>query len=299
MTTTLVTGIHGFTGQYLAKHLQAAGHEVHGVTRQAGEPGRVYGAFVHVCDLLDGDHLASLITNIQPDYVVHLAAIAFVAHDDLAEMYRTNILGTRVLLETCAGVSTSLRAVLIASSANIYGNASAGILDETAPVRPANDYAVTKAAVENLVHIYSARLPTIIVRPFNYTGVGQSEAFLIPKIVSHIRRRAAVIELGNLDVARDISDVRTVVDAYARLLDAPDAIGGTFNMCSGKAYTLHEVIGLASSIAQHQIKVSVNPALVRANEVKLLQGAKRSLESVIGSLDMPPLAETLRWMIEA
>jgi nucleoside-diphosphate-sugar epimerase len=299
MPITLVTGIHGFTGQYLAKHLQAAGHEVHGVTRQAGETDHVGGTSVHVCDLLDRDRLASLIANIRPNYVVHLAAVAFVAHDDLAEMYRTNILGTRMLLETCADASSSLRAVLVASSANIYGNASAGVLDETAPVRPANDYAVTKAAVENLVHIYSERLPIVIVRPFNYTGVGQSEAFLIPKIISHIRRRATVIELGNLDVARDISDVRTVVAAYARLLDAPDSVGGTFNICSGKAYTLHEVISLASALAQHQIKVSVNPALVRANEVKLLQGSKMHLESVIGSLDMPPLAQTLRWMIEA
>ncbi|MDY7523919.1 GDP-mannose 4,6-dehydratase [Sphingomonas sp. 10B4] len=299
MTTTLVTGINGFTGYYMAQRLRDAGHAVHGLVRDADQADSDAATVLHTCDLLDQERMSAIIADIRPDYVVHLAGIAFVAHGDLAEMYRTNVLGTRALLEASATAATPPRAVLVASSANVYGNASGGTLTEDAPVRPANDYAITKAAVEHLAAIYAARLPVIVARPFNYTGVGQSEAFLIPKIVSYIKRKAPVIELGNLDVARDFSDVRAVVDAYLRLIETPAAVGETFNVCSGAAVSLREVIALACRIAGHEIEVQVNPAFVRANEVKLLQGSREKLERVIGPLTMPPLEETLRWMIES
>lgn len=243
--------------------------------------------------------MSAIIADIRPDYIVHLAGIAFVAHGDLAEMYRTNVLGTRAVLEASSTAAAPPRAVLVASSANVYGNSSEGTLTEDAPVRPANDYAITKVAVEHLAAIYAARLPVIVARPFNYTGVGQSDAFLIPKIVSYIKRRAPVIELGNLDVARDFSDVRAVVDAYLRLIETPAAVGETFNVCSGEAASLRDVIAMACRIAGHEIEVRVNPAFVRANEVKLLQGSREKLERVIGPLAMPPLEDTLRWMIES
>ena len=111
------------------------------------------------------------------------------------------------------------------------------------PPAPANDYAVSKLAMEYLAKTYSVRLPLIICRPFNYTGVGQAEAFLLPKIVAHVRKGATEIELGNLDVARDFSDVRDVSSIYARLIQTPAAVGATLNICSGKAYTLREVLG--------------------------------------------------------
>ncbi|WP_426265187.1 GDP-mannose 4,6-dehydratase [Sphingomonas sp. PWP1-2] len=299
MTKTLVTGINGFTGYYMAQRLHAAGHEVHGLVRDADRVDRDAATVLHTSDLLDQERMSAIIADIRPDYIVHLAGVAFVAHDDLAEMYRTNVLGTRALLEASANVAAQPRAVLIASSANVYGNASEGTLTEDAPVRPANDYAITKVAVENLAAIYGARVPVIVARPFNYTGVGQSDSFLIPKIVSYIKRKAPVIELGNLDVARDFSDVRAVVDAYLRLIEAPQAVGVTCNVCSGEAASLREVVAQACRIAGHEIDVRVNPAFVRSNEVKLLQGSRAKLERVIGPLAMPSLDDTLRWMIES
>ena len=117
-----------------------------------------------------------------------------------------------------------------------------GTLDETTPPAPSNDYAVSKLAMEYMARLYESRLPIVITRPFNTIGVGQSDSFLIPKIISHTRKRATLIELGNLDVARDFSDVRIVVQLYQRLLDTPAAVGQTFNVCSGKAWTLNEVL---------------------------------------------------------
>lgn len=112
-------------------------------------------------------------------------------------------------------------------------------------------------------------------------------------------RRAAEIELGNLDVACDFSDVRTMVDAYARLLETPAAIAGTFNICSGHATSLGEVIDMARALSGHDFAVRVNPAFVRADEVRSLHGTAARLEAAIGPLAMPPLADTLRWMLDA
>ena len=295
---TLVTGINGFTGRYVAQALLATGHEVHGITHGAAGVSQI-GATLHACDLTDATKLSSLIESIAPTRIVHLAAIAFAAHSDIEEMYRTNIIGTRNLLDSAARVASPIDAILIASSANVYGNGREGTLDETAAISPSNDYGVTKAAAEYLAALYRNRLPIITVRPFNYTGVGQADNFIIPKIINHVRRREPLIELGNIDVARDFLDVRTVIDAYVRLLDCPAAIGETFNICSGRAIELRAILQMIKSISGHDLEVRTNPAFVRANEIRTLCGVNDRIEKVIGPLRIHLLEDTLRWMLEA
>jgi len=298
MVRTLITGASGFTGRYLAAELAARGHEVHGLVHSAPRE-QVRGlSEVHQGDLADSGRVQAIVETIQPDHVVHLAAIAFVAHDDVEELYRSNIVGTRQLLQALSRLPKLPASVVVASSANVYGNAREGSLDESLPGAPANDYGVSKVAVEYLAKVYADRLPLIIVRPFNYTGLGQSSNFLIPKIVEHARDRRPVIELGNLDVSRDFSDVRMVVDSYSRLIGSPAAIGGTFNICSGVAVSLREIVELVQDISGHDLEVKVNPAFVRADEVRTLRGSAQRLENAIGQLRHIPLPGTLRWMIE-
>lgn len=294
----LVTGIGGFTGRYLAPALAARGYEVHGLVAHAGEVVAADIARTHLCDMNNAAHLAEVVCRVQPDAVVHLAGVSFVAHGDIEAMYRTNLLGTRHLLQALTQMDVRPSAVLLASSANVYGNGTEGVMDETTPPAPANDYAVSKLAMEYVARLYAEALPITIVRPFNYTGVGQAESFLLPKIVGHVKRAQAVIELGNLDVARDFSDVRMVAQAYSRLLQAPAAAGQTFNVCSGKAYTLNEVLNLVREISGRDLEVRVNPAFVRSNEVKRLLGNRSKLEGCIGPLDAFELRDTLRWMLE-
>ena len=242
--------------------------------------------------------MRTIVAAVRPDYVVHLAAIAFVAHEDVEQLYVTNVVGTRQLFEALAQAEHSPKSVLMASSANVYGNAREGRLDETVKPAPANDYGVSKLAAEQVAALYGSRLPIIVARPFNYTGVGQAPSFLLPKIVAHARDKASVVELGNLDVARDFSDVRTIADAYLRLLNEPAPIGGTFNICSGRAVSLKEVVELVSRLSGHKFEVQVNPAFVRADEVRVLCGSAGKLEGVIGPLKPIPLEDTLRWMLE-
>lgn len=291
----LITGIDGFTGQYIADKLKAAGHEVFGLVQV---PHTESPEHIFVANLLDSDSLNTAIGAIQPDWVIHLAAVSFVAHGDASAIYQTNVIGTRNLLQAFVDTDTSPKSVLLASSANIYGNAPVEVIDESTPAQPMNDYAVSKLAMEYMSHLYSDRLPIVITRPFNYSGVNQSPNFLLPKIIASFARRDPEIELGNLDVARDFSDVRMVSDCYHRLLECPEAIGKVFNVCSGRAYALDDVLAIMESISGHSLNVRVNPAFVRDNEVKSLRGSQAHLESTIGPIQSIPLEETLGWMLE-
>ena len=289
----LVTGLSGFTGRYLGHALEAAGYEVFGVgTEPADEPRR------YTVDLEDGPELTRVIAEIRPDVVVHLAAVSFVAHGDADAFYRVHVIGTRNLLAALATNGHAPQCVLLASSANVYGNGAGGPLTEDDPAAPANDYAVSKLAMEYMARLWRDRLPLVIVRPFNYTGVGQPGHFLLPKIVEHFREQQPAIELGNLDVSRDFSDVRSVVAAYLRLIELAPA-GQTFNICSGTAVSLDQVLETMAEIAGYRIDVRVNPDFVRANEVKRLLGSRARLDAVAGTLPWIPFSDTLRWMYAA
>lgn len=290
----LLTGCHGFTGRYVAAELAAAGYEVIGLAHD-GDPPR---EGVLRANLLDRAAIARAVDEARADVVVHLAAISFVAHGDADEIYRTNIVGTRNLLEALADAGAQPSSVVLAGSANVYGNAAVEPITEDTPPAPANDYAVSKLAMEYMARLWMDRLPVTIVRPFNYTGIGQSENFLIPKIVAHFRRGEKTIELGNTDVARDFSDVRDVARAYATIVARAPA-GEAINICSGAAHTLEEVLAMMARIAGYAIKVSVNPAFVRSNEVKRLTGSNARLRELAGFAPAIPLEDTLRWMYAA
>lgn len=294
MPNVLITGVQGFTGRYIAERLRRDGHQVSGISHDQHAPENE----LYRCDLLDRDAIAEVIDTVRPDCVVHLAAIAFVAHSDVDTMFRTNVVGTRNLLESLANAGNNLGSILIASSANIYGNTAIDPLTEAVPPAPANDYGVSKLSMEYMARLWTDRLPITFVRPFNYSGVGQSPRFVLPKIVDHFRRRAPEIELGALNVARDFSDVRMVADAYAKLL-AISGTGEVYNVCSGTAHGLGEAIDVLERTAGYRIQVKVNPAFVRHGEVRYLRGSNEKLEAAIGPLEHISFEDTLQWMYEA
>lgn len=248
-------------------------------------------------DLGDLPMLQAQIEAVAPQAVFHLAAIAFVGHGSPLDFYRVNVGGTRNLLQALAGLSQPPQSVLLASSANVYGNAAGGLLAEDTPIQPANDYAVSKAAMEMMARLWTERLPIALTRPFNYTGVGQSSDFLIPKIVDHFRRRAPVIELGNLQVWRDFSDVRDVVRAYRLLAEHAVPTGTVVNIGSQRLASLRDVLDLCTELTGHSIEIHVNPAFVRTNEVKTLCADTARLESLVGPRTLIPLSQSLRWML--
>ncbi|MEY2160049.1 MULTISPECIES: NAD-dependent epimerase/dehydratase family protein [unclassified Rhodanobacter] len=286
----LLTGRNGFTGQYVARELEAAGYEVVGLSDRQESVGTAS----ITANLLDREAMHAAVATVQPDVVLHLAAISFVAHDDVDEIYRVNVLGTRNLLEALAQAPRRPEIVVLASSANIYGNAHVEPITEDTPSAPANDYAVSKLAMEHMARLWMDRLPIVITRPFNYTGIGQSTQFLIPKIVDHFKRGDRVIELGNTLVARDFSDVRDVAKAYAAIVKT-SPVGQTLNICSGVGYSLGDVLDMMAEIAGYRIEVRVNPAFVRSNEVARLVGSHAQLVTLTGWHAQNTLLQTLAW----
>ncbi len=293
----LITGATGFAGQYLTANLAEAGYSIAGFTaHDTAHTGGGVDQLLTV-DLRDLHATQEAVRAISPNRVVHLAAISFVGHENIGEIYDTNIVGTRNLLKALSELKEKPDAVLLTSSANIYGNTDKGVVAEDQIPAPANDYAVSKIAMEYMARQFAEALPIIISRPFNYTGRGQAESFLVPKIVKHFKERADFIELGNIDVSRDFSDVRTVVQYMRRLIETPTAAGGTYNICSGRPYSLEYVLETCARITGHRLEVRINPAFVRANEVKSLTGDPTRLHGAVGVQADYPLEETLTWML--
>jgi nucleoside-diphosphate-sugar epimerase len=289
----LITGIESFTGPYIAQALTLNGYEVYGLRQQKTHASQY--ATPLAGDLLDPDSLERVVNQCKPHIVIHLAAITYVPHADVAEMYQANVVGTVNLLSALAECNSAPERILLASSANVYGNAVDGLLDEKTVFSPENDYAVSKVAIEYMASVWATRLPISVVRPFNYTGVGQASKFLIPKIVAHFQEHKAEIQLGNTDVIRDFSDVRFVARAYEQLIGKAEP-NEAYNICSGTGYSLESLIESMNEIAGYDIKVEVNPDFVRANEVKKLVGDNRKLLGLCPSLEVLPMQDTLKWM---
>ena len=302
----LITGAGGFTGRYVQQQALQAGFECVALLQPSActtaddqaSDGVLPGVDVGRVDLNDQDLLQQTLQRVQPDYVIHLAAVAFVGHGDVAEIYQTNVIGTINLMDALADSCPGLKRIILASSGNIYGNADVLPIVEDHAVRPLNDYAVSKHAMECAVAVRRHKLPAVVVRPFNYAGVGQSESFLLAKIVAAYRRRDGHLKLGNLHVARDFSDVRDVAGVYIRLLGVEEA-DDVFNICSGHSVALLEIINVMNRLAGYAMKVEVDPALVRPNEIVELYGSDSRLRSVIGTWRQHDLDDTLQWMLTA
>ena len=278
----LISGAHGFTGQHLMDMAHAQGYAVHALQS----------------DLMQPDELRNEVAEVKPDFVVHLAGVSFVGHAEIDAFYRVNVLGSLHLLDALASLDTPPQKILMASSANVYGNCAESPITETQSPAPVNHYAASKLVMEHMARTRLDGLPVFFTRPFNYTGAGQSPDFLIPKLVQHFAARSAVVELGNMDVEREFNDVRFVCDAYLRLLQRA-APGETYNLCTGRTYSLREVLVMLTDLTGHPVEARVNPAFVRPHEISRLCGDSTKLRSCIGNVDRFGLRDTLDWMLQA
>lgn len=289
----LVTGLAGFTGVHLESALQSAGYEVFGLGKEPLGDGANYLA----ADLEDTQMIRTWLREIRPTHVIHLAALSHVVGDPLG-FYQVNVLGTESLIQAIVDAGITPEKMVIASSANIYGNASENPITENTPIRPMNHYGVSKAAMELMLSKWHTRLPIIITRPFNYTGPGQSERFVFAKIVAAFRRRDSTLSLGNIHVSRDLSDVRYVSRIYQRLLEC-DTHNVPVNLCSGNTVSILQAIDIMSDIAGYRPEIEVNPALVRADEIMTLSGDPSLLGRLVGPLEPIDIRQTLQDMYNA
>ncbi len=287
--TVLLTGSRGFTGVYVRDLLVASGYHVVGVVKEAPSQDEI------CCDLEKPNSLQFALGGVRPDFVIHLAGLAFVGHSDPLDFYKVNLFGTLNLLQALHSCQIPPKKIIIASSSNVYGPQPISSLDEDCRPSPVNHYAMSKLSMEYLSHTWLEHLPIVIVRPFNYTGAGQSEKFLIPKIVNHYVRKSPTISLGNLEVTREFNDVRDVARAYLELLEAPS--GTTVNICSGVGHKLLKIVQLVEELTGHVLKIEVDPKLVRASEVPVLIGDPAQMRRWVRFGPQYTLENTLEAMI--
>jgi GDP-6-deoxy-D-talose 4-dehydrogenase len=291
-SVVLLTGSRGFTGRYVREALVQTGYQVIGLVQDTPGPGEVHG------DISDPASLREAMSRVRPHFVIHLAAIAFVGHGDPWDFYRVNLFGTLNLLEALTQNGLKPEKVILASSSNVYGINPLPFVGEDFPPAPVNHYATSKVAMEHMSRTWLDRLPLVFTRPFNYTGPGQSEAFVIPKIVSHFARKKAEIRLGNLDIEREFNDVRMVAQAYRALLETAPS-GATVNICTGVGHRLLDILQLASRISGHKLNVKVDPAWVRPNELPSLVGNPGHFKQLIPDLPSFTIEQTLTHMFES
>jgi len=287
MKKVLITGMDSFTGRHLSLYLEQSGYDVYGTSIFKNSDAKVF-----QCDLTHKENVYKLFQAFKPNFLIHLAGISFAAHGEVQDFYRVNTIGTTNILDAFWELGVQPQKIVLASSATIYGNQGVEILDEFLCPKPANHYGASKYAMEALASNYFSKLPIIITRPFNYTGVGQSDNFLIPKIVKHFREKQKSIELGNLDVMREFNDVEFVCEAYRRLLEC-DSHGEVVNIASNRGIKLLDVMDSMNQIAGYKIEVKINPAFVRKDEIKSLTGSVQKLFNMVGEIEQFDFTQTL------
>ena len=288
--TVLITGGDGFTGIKLSEYLVSRGYNVVRTVHHEHE-----GSKAVKCDIRDLASVEKMVAQTRPDFVFHLAGISFVAEKNASLIYDVNVIGSENILLALAGQDYSPKKVIMASSANVYGNLSAEILDETMCPAPVSHYAVSKFGMERIAANYFDKMDIILTRPFNYTGPGHGENFLVPKIVRHFHEKKSEVELGNMDVFREINDIRDVVKIYYQLMTS-DARSKTVNICSGRDICLGDIIEKMNELAGYNIRVNINPDFVRKNEVKRLLGSTRLLAEIIDLQIEYDINDTLKSM---
>jgi len=289
----LVTGATGFAGCWLMRELTDAGHDA-----VAAPPS----AALNIADMRA---VAQLVDAVRPDAIAHLAAVALApaAVADPERALRAAVVGTQAVFEAVR-VAGRRCAVLVSGSSDVYGDPDAGDLplSEDAPLGPTRLYGVIKMAQEAVALAAGARyrIPVVVTRSFNHVGPGQRPGFVIPEFVGRVRAvregAASDIPVGNLDIRRDLTDVRDVARAYRLLLEAVAAGLGAplvVNVASGHSISIREVLGLLCQIAGIEAKVRVDAALVRPGEPAEIIGSPALLASLTGWRPEIPLERTL------
>lgn len=298
----LITGATGFVGTYLTHHLREAyPHAViHGTSRDPMDNSGEQNVYYHVLDLTDPLAAAELIAQTMPDHIYHLAGQAFVprSFEDPWETLEINIRAQLNLILGCLKADIKPR-MLIISSAEVYGAVDQVPINESAPLRPANPYSVSKVAQDLMGYQYhlSHQMPIMRARPFNHIGPGQNDRFVAPAFAMQIARIEAgeqppVLYVGELSDRRDFTDVRDIVRAY-RLIIEHGAAGEAYNVASGEARSVQSLLDTLLKHTTAPIKVEVDPARQRPGRIPILQGDITRLQQATGWQPVIPFDQTL------
>lgn len=300
----LITGIAGFVGGHLTRHLleTVPDLQIHGAVLANTPTNLPPSVHLHALDLNDVNAVATLIAQVQPDHIYHLAAWAAVAQsfDRPWETIENNVRIQLNLFLGCIRMNVAPR-ILAVTSGEIYGTDVSPDMPtpESAPFRPANPYAVSKVTQDMLALQYflSHQLPIIRVRPFNHLGPGQATGFVAPDLAQQIAQieagqREPTILCGDLSTERDFTDVRDIVRAYHLLLEH-GAPGEAYNVASGRTYPIRYVLETLLSFTDEPITIRSNSGHLRSSGVRKSWGDSSKLHAATGWTPQISLETTL------
>jgi GDP-4-dehydro-6-deoxy-D-mannose reductase len=283
-----VTGATGFAGSYLVDNLLAHGIDVvalsHPQTSHQQLPHHPQLASIPG-DLLDPATVGAAVASVQPDVIFHLAGQAYPARswDSPAKTLAVNAGGTANVLQ--AAVAYGRPRVVVVTSAEVYGRVTTDVLPltERTPPDPRHPYGVSKLAAGQLALLYwqRYRLPVVEARPFNHIGPRQATGFVVPDFASQLaaikhNRQNAVISVGNLDVKRDFTDVRDVVQAY-RLLAEKGEPGEAYLICRGEPVSIRFLLNTLIELAGVEVQVVHDVQRARAADIPCLYGSYQKI----------------------
>lgn len=310
MKKALITGIAGFAGSHLTEHLIEKGISIYGYYH----PHHPIENIEHVkekinlidCDILDKKKLQKETESIDPDYVFHLAAFSSPPQSfiDPQKSIENNVVGELNLLEALSKMKSKAK-VLVVGSADEYGNINEKYLpaNENTPFSPLSPYAVSKITQDMLAlqFFLHDKLNTIRVRPFNHIGPRQSPLFVVSAFASQIakieKEGGGTIKVGNLESARDFTDVRDMIKAYILALEKGKP-GEVYNIGSGKPVKISEILNILVSLSKAKIKVEQDKSRIRKVDIKSIYCDYSKFNKATGWKPSTPLLKTLSDTIE-
>ena len=303
----LITGISGFAGSHLAEFLLNKGYKVYGTFYDKSTFSNLNG-FIDNIKLFENDirnynTLKQIIKKVQPDEIYHLAAISFIptALKNPKITFDTNLYGTLNLYKAIIELKLNPK-VLFIGSGDEYGlvNEKDIPINEDCPLKPLNPYSISKASIDFLSYFYfrNYHLNIIRVRPFNHIGPRQSPEFVCSNFAKQIAEiekglKEPIIKVGNLEAKRDFTDVRDIVWAYWLAIQKGEP-GEVYNICSGKAISIEELLNRILALCEKNIKVKQDPKRLRTSDVPLLIGNFTKFTKKTGWEPEIPLKKTLK-----
>jgi len=294
--TVLITGAEGFVGGNLFTLLKEDGFDVSGTYLPELQ---VRGKNYHACNMLDFDSVSQLVKRLKPDVLFHLAAISSVGQSFREPLvtFNANVLGTANFLEAVRLSGPDCRFFFI-SSCEVYGNGGSAITEED-PIVLVSPYAVSKYSAELIVNQYrdDYGLKTTVLRPFNHTGPGQRDDFILASVARQIaeierHKKPPVISVGNIEVVREFMDARDVIRAYRLAVDHAKP-GQVYNIASGAGHSIREGLELYKKLARKKLTINVDEARFRPHDIVTLVGSGEKFGNLTGFRRQIPFEKTL------
>ena len=303
MSRILITGGTGFVGKHLIQFLKPQSSSI-AVLASGGSSSPEPDVDYHEVDIRDRDAVRSVVGKVEPNKIYHLAGVSAldVSWSNPQLTYEVNVFGANNLFNAAMELPSPPR-ILNISTSQVYAPSSRP-LNEDSSIRPDNPYAASKAMAELLTVGYRRHNTGGIVtaRAFNHTGPGQPPSFVLPSIAKQFAEIEAGMKppkliVGNIEVKRDFTDIRDVVRAYRALLDRGKP-GEIYNVCSGSATSLADIIQMFQSISTTKVTIAVEEARVRRDDVPHICGDRKKIQELTGWCPRISLHEMVASLID-